>query len=406
MKNTKTVQALDRTILFSIFALAFFLPISKAIIESFSILAIVCFITKKIIQRKGIPKTHVNFALFAYLVICFVSIFISSNPKITTRTFFSKVMQDITLFLVIAETLNTERRVKNFLCVFFTSSLLLGIDGMYQYSTGFDFIRNRPYREFGSRATATFRSPNGFGCYLATVISLLIPSFFIVRFKALKAALLGLLILLIRCLACTLSKGALFAFLSSAIFLSFWLALVRNIFLIAVSVILIARLFYPKVVNIIIPNFSSVFSNLNANAGIIQRKIMWHTGWLMFLSSPLLGVGLGTFMFNFKRFLVDEYSYGPAYAHNCYLQIAAEIGIIGLACFLAVLFLFFYNGIRILKTSQKNFSWYILLGSLAAMLSYCVQMGVDTTFYALDLGMLFWIILGLGAALMRNIELR
>jgi hypothetical protein len=33
-------------------------------------------------------------------------------------------------------------------------------------------------------------------------------------------------------------------------------------------------------------------------------------------------------------------------------------------------------------------------------------MGVDTTFYALDLGMLFWVILGLGAALMRNIELQ
>jgi hypothetical protein len=67
--------------------------------------------------------------------------------------------------------------------------------------------------------------------------------------------------------------------------------------------------------------------------------------------------------------------------------------------------LFFYAGIKIIRNREKTFSWYILLASLASVLGYSVQMGVETIFYSLDLGMLFWILLGLGAAAMNNIKL-
>ena len=76
----------------------------------------------------------------------------------------------------------------------------------------------------------------------------------------------------------------------------------------------------------------------------------------MFLSRPWIGVGLGTFMFNFRKFIVF-YRYGTPYAHNCYLQLISEIGIIGLSAFLLILGLFFFDGIRLLNTRNKDFSW-------------------------------------------------
>ena len=42
--------------------------------------------------------------------------------------------------------------------------------------------------------------------------------------------------------------------------------------------------------------------------------------------------------------------------------------------------------------------------SLAGILGYCAQMGVDTILYSLDLGMLFWLVLGMGVAAMRNMD--
>jgi O-antigen ligase len=85
---------------------------------------------------------------------------------------------------------------------------------------------------------------------------------------------------------------------------------------------------------------------------------------------------------------------------------ASEIGIIGLSSFLFILIVFFYHGIKALNNSeQKTFFWYVLLAVLASILGYCVQMGVDTNFYSLDLGILFWLMLGMGDAAVRNIKI-
>ena len=111
-------------------------------------------------------------------------------------------------------------------------------------------------------------------------------------------------------------------------------------------------------------------------------------------------------MHNFNKFVAPGYRYGIPYAHNCYLQMSCEIGIIGLASFLLILTLFFYEGIKTINTQQKTFSWYVLLASLTAVLGFCVQMAVDTIFYSLDFGILFWILFGLAVSAVNIIKLK
>ena len=105
LERTKIINILDKIILISLYIFAFFFPISKALIEIASTLAIICYIAKKIIQREGIAKTRLNLAIVAYLAICFFSIFTSSNPTISTRVFFGKVVQNVLLFFVLVEVL-------------------------------------------------------------------------------------------------------------------------------------------------------------------------------------------------------------------------------------------------------------------------------------------------------------
>ena len=406
LERTKIINILDKIIIFSLYAIAYFFPISKAIIEIASTLAIICYIVKKIIQREGISQTPLNLTILVYLTICFFSIFISTNPKISTRTFFGKIVQDILFFFVLVDALNSERRFRNFLYILFLSATLLGVDGIYQYFTHKDFIRHRPII-FENRIYTTFPSPNDFGCYLVAVIPFLIAAFFTkISFKVDRFLLAGLFVLLFTCLVMTVSRGAWFAFMASALFLGVWIYSIGVFFLLLTLFIIITQPFYPPLIK---ERLGSLFFGFDAtnvgDPGSVERKIFWQTGWNMFKSSPWIGLGLGTFMFNFERFVPKTYRFGPAYAHNCYLQILSELGLIGLVSFLAILVLFFYSGVKILYKRQETFSWYILLASLAALLGYCVQMAVDTTFYSLDLGLLFWILLGLGVAAMNNIRL-
>ncbi len=404
--RTKIINILDKIILFSLYATAYFFPISKTIIEIASTLAIICYIVKKIIQREGISRTPLNLTILIYLTICFLSIFISTNPKISTRTFIGKIIQDVLFFFVLVDGLKSERRLRIFLYILFLSATLLGVDGIYQYFTHKDFIRNRP-AIFVNRIFTTFPSPNDFGCYLNAIIPFCVTIFFTkFRFKAERFIFAGLFTLLFTCLIMTVSKGAWFAFMASALFLGVWIYSIGLFFLLLTLFIIITQPFYPQLIK---ERLGSLFFGFDASSlgdpGSIERKIFWQAGWKMFTSRPWIGLGLGTFMFNFKRFITQSYQYGPAYAHNCYLQILSELGIIGLISFLIILILFFYKGIKTIIKSQKTFSWYILLGSIAALLGYSVQMAVDTIFYSLDLGLLFWILLGLGMAAMNNIKL-
>lgn len=401
MARDSAISICDKIILFSIYTIAYFLPISKAIIEVLSTLAIICFIVKKILEHKFISKNNINYAIFVYLLISLLSIFISSNFKISARTFIGKILQDTLFFFVISDTLNSKSRIKNTVYILLMSSLLLGIDGVYQYFTHKDFIRHRKFFEI-PRIHATFPSANDYGCYLATVIPFTLACFFdkLSFKKSFRFLFSGLLILLFVCLMLTVSRGAWFAFIGAILFMSIWIRSLGVFFLILGIVVILANQFYYPILKVRVTNLF-IFEDHSS----LDRMRIWEAAWKMFMTRPIVGLGLGTFMFNFSRFVVKDYLYTAPYAHNCYLQIASELGIIGLVSFLSILVLFFSHGIEIISYERKTSSWYILLASLASLLGYSLQMTVDTIFYSLDLGILFWIILGLGVAAMNNIRL-
>lgn len=399
LSKIKITKLCDGFILFSIYAIAFFLPISKAIIESCSILAITFYLIKKIINFDRLPDTQLNLWILIYLTVCASSIFTSSNPAISSRTFFAKTLQNFAFFFAVVEALSEKKKIKNTLNVLLLSSLVLGIDGVYQYFTRQDFLRHREVI-FREKIYASFVTPNAFGCYLTMVIPFLISRFFYkFKLKASKFIYFALFALLFICLLLTISRGSWLAFIGSTLFLSIWIhALGLSFLVLGIIMTAIQPLCHPLIKERIAKFF--IFSDTSS----INRKLIWQAGWKMFISKPWIGLGLGTFMFNFKQFVVKDFPHGAAYAHNCYLQMAAEIGIIGLASFLVILALFFYQGIKTLNTKGRTFMWYALLASQASIFGYCVQMGVDTTLYALDLGMLFWLVLGIGVAAMRNLR--
>lgn len=397
----KLVKICDNMSLFALCAIAYLLPISKALLTSFSGLAVLGFLIKKITLRQGIPLLNGNATVIAYFIVCFSSIFTSLNQGISVTKFFGKTLLDVLLFFTIVEVLTTEKRLKPVLCLLLISSLVLGIDGIYQVFSNKDFLRQRSYAYPGRiRINACFPTANDFGAYLTAVI----PYTFIFIFDKArqiktKVTAGSLFILLFICLILTVSRGAWFAFIASLVFVSLWIPLVGVLFLVLFLLVFIGKPFYDLILKERVSNF---FSFIDFSSS--DRLIMWQTAWNMFLSRPWIGVGLFTFMANFEKFCPVKYEYGIPYAHNCYLQIMAEIGIIGLVAFLSILCFYFLKGIRVLNRGKRNFSWYVLLASLSSMLGYCVQMVVDTSFFSLDLGKLFWLILGIGFAAMNLVE--
>lgn len=126
---------------------------------------------------------------------------------------------------------------------------------------------------------------------------------------------------------------------------------------------------------------------------------MWSTGWAMFLDQPLLGHGINTFMSNFEAYAGGSRS--PAYAHNCYLQIGAETGLLGLGSFFFFLLCLGNVCRRALRREPGSLPPRllelrpVLTGLAGGVLAFLVQSVFDTNFYALRQAVLFWSLAGM-----------
>ncbi len=120
------------------------------------------------------------------------------------------------------------------------------------------------------------------------------------------------------------------------------------------------------------------------SAGRLGEGGLWMQAIRLVGRRIFLGQGLGIYM----------HMSSGTYAHNCYLQMLAEIGIIGLASFLWIIGRLFRLGIRSFKKSRDL----LLLGLLAGITAFLVHSFFDTNLYSLQLSVLFWAMLGLTVA--------
>lgn len=93
-----------------------------------------------------------------------------------------------------------------------------------------------------------------------------------------------------------------------------------------------------------INQFIQRFSSLDEDTTMQSRFVLWSLAFNMFLSSPLFGNGWFSFRYRYNSVLyanvVQEHIRSERYdlmdAHNVYLQLSAETGIIGLAFYLFI----------------------------------------------------------------------
>jgi putative inorganic carbon (HCO3(-)) transporter len=126
------------------------------------------------------------------------------------------------------------------------------------------------------------------------------------------------------------------------------------------------------------------------------REDFWRKTISVIRQYPALGIGLNTYS---KLSNTEEFDWIGGYPHNCYLQMAAETGVLGLAAFLWILFVLFLNAMKSLRSIQDRYFEILLLGSMAGAAGFLIHSFVDTGLYSVKLGNLFWIMMGFMTAM-------
>jgi putative inorganic carbon (hco3(-)) transporter len=117
------------------------------------------------------------------------------------------------------------------------------------------------------------------------------------------------------------------------------------------------------------------------NFSVVERMAHWQAGWYMFLAHPWLGVGAGNYAEAYPNYYVATWLDPLGHAHNYYLNMLAELGVVGGLTLLLVLGqIFRHIGGALLYTHQPGL-WRAVLGSaVGAMVVFCVHNLFDDLF--------------------------
>ncbi len=314
------------------------------------------------------------------------------------------VLRQILLCLSVIYTVDSKDKFKALFQFFCVVAFMIALDALIQGMVGYDLIRGRkmtPYfLERAGRLTGPFHHANDFSAYLSFVIFLflgllpeglkLLPA---KRYWILVAGFLAVL----AALAGTYSRGAWTAVgVTTVLFILYK----RNVWLIAGLLLVLAwaGFFSPELIRARVWSITDI----RHNSTFEERKELWKESLRMIRKSPYFGSGVNTYAKNeplYKSEPPFDKTKGPMvdnqYAHNGYLQIAAEIGCLGLLSFLVVmgysLASAFYSFTRAGDLWVKTAGVALVFG----IFSFLIHSAVETNLQSVLLVNTLWLAVGM-----------
>ena len=307
------------------------------------------------------------------------------------------------LMFAVADGVREKRVAIKMVWVLCLTATVICWDGFYQFFSGRDLLL---FRDVGRldvyvgakafhafRVTATFPAANTFASYLAPLLMLgLALSFFYgsktwkvfwVKGLCLGSMVLGLLL--------TFSRGGLIACVGAVLVLA---SLLKK-----KSLWIIPILFL-----VVFVSAKNLYGSRAARANAIDstmeaRLLMLEDATRMFRSHPWTGIGLNTYYNAHEK--DHSLLIPPSYAHNSYIQMIAEVGIVGFMSFMALMICWFGWGMSAFRKSCDPELKFLLGGVLAGVFGLCVASFFDNVLFELLPATLFWVLMGYGTALAR-----
>ena len=409
------------------FILSFF-PFNADIIKLLCFLTMIgCWIARMVSEKKILfTKTSINIPVFSFLFCSLAASFHSAHIKNSLETVAHDYLIYVLIFFCMVNTIHSQEQAKRILKAMLITCGLVCAYGLYGYYTGIA-IRD-------GRLIATFE----YHSRIAKYISLLLPiavCLFLWYKDILSRLSLALLILLCSfSLILTMSRTSWIAILITMLFIGF---AIQKKFLMVIVIGVCALLFF------VLPSkFSThakTFTQLNklfASQKILgERLLCWKASIAMIQDHPVLGIGPGK-----KNFRDAFQQYGGkikeaekqqknektseqskeikikkrnavkgverlSTAHNIFLHIGVESGIVGVLIFLWLFVTVFYAAIKSWRSLKSGYEKALLLGITASLISIFSH-GLTDSFWKKPDALFLWYIIGILFVIIRSASSR
>ncbi|MBA7521770.1 hypothetical protein ES705_13881 [subsurface metagenome] len=396
-----------------------FNPAKELVFEFLVIIGLMFWALRMVSQEKiKFIRSPLDFSVIAFMAICIFSFFWSDSPFITLKEL-PLFLTGPLLYFIITNNINNNKQINHILGVMLIVGGLFGIYGILQYQ-GIDFsfwIRNLGR----NKVFGLFGNVNYFAEYLIVLLPLAISLFFVCINKVYKILLLGGILAIGGSIILTFTRGSYLAIGISSIFMFFlylssqgksFIKEHKKIFVFILAFIILVTFLFalPNPLNEPGTAISKIkerisITQLTKDYSLRRRFATWKFTTMMIKDHPILGSGLGTFKYNslnYQAKFFDQrenrsfYPYGIAdKAHNEYLQLWAELGIIGLGVFLWLIITYFNYGIKLLKRIENKYKQGIIIGLMGGVIAVLIDAIFGFPLHLPATLLLFWLTIGL-----------
>lgn len=379
----RIIFSLKQIILFDICFFIFAAPFNKLLAKISFLFGILLWVITKILRKREdklyksiFPKTILNRALFIFLVSVLISVILSVNFGLSQRIFFERyIPYALFFFLVYFIVSDSEKNIYFIVSSLLLSGALIGTGALRDY---FISPSGRISTVFGIKAN------------FATYLTMFIPLSFTVLFSNSKKIIryLSFVAFVLLCLFFVVhgSRGVWVTVLISLI--PVLLFVKRKYLIVILLAVLLGFIYVPKVYKERAATIKSIFTQ----SSTIIRKDLFVAAYGMFKERPVFGSGPGAF---------EKLSYEgkrDIHAHNMFIEVMGETGIVGLSGFLIIIFTFlarFIKNLSIWGSEDSSRNVISTAAGAAIFAGLVLNLSYSSILVGFQDSMIFWLILAI-----------
>ena len=368
-------------------------PLPTTLLENLVVATIAVYLVARFRERRfRLHGTSYEIAIALLLLSGAISVVIATDHRAALGLYRAYFIEPIALFYVATDLLRRRRDFRTLLLGFGIGTSLFALLNI----GAFVAAALQHAIHIGAPPSAIYTSSNAVAMFLEPPLAFAIGLLVFCDERRDRLLALVWALVLAAALVLTFSRGG---FLALAVFGILTLVNVRpgmRRALLVVGIVGAAAVLLTVLVASTTPLMKSRFSYVALHYTLLTRSAIFTATMRMISAHPILGVGLGGYVYKLHRFI-------EIYPHDLYLSFWVELGLLGLLAFLFIFVKLLVDAWRALPLAA-GFERAMLWGVAGTVVLWAVHGIVDSPYWKNDMAVEFWLVAAIGVAVIRSVR--
>jgi len=354
-----------------------------------------------LMKRFHLARNPFNIPIAAFLIAAAIGVIMGVDFRHNLKGY--TTLGWISIFFLFVNNVKDEIQFKRLVRILILITTIAGAYGIFQHFTRIDFFGNVTYLQKSfARSTGFFNSPQTFGNYILLVLPVVFGLSFYSNTRGEKRWLQLSSLIILTAIIFSYTRGV-------------WLGLIGG--LIFMAILRSKKLLFALVTGIIIGSMflaflpSSKFTQrvvrtFKSDRPVGDRIFFWKGSLRIIRDYPITGLGWEGFRLVYPRYKPAKGRQLVCHAHNNFIDMAIDSGLLGLGIFLWLLVTIYKVGFHIFKELEDGYFKGITWGFLGSFTAFLIAGLTQYNFGDSEVVMLFYFLLGMVMVIPRIVRER